>query len=62
MLVLSRRRGEKLYRIADGQPLEIICVVGIGRNRVKLGLDGPRHIQDEELYLLNRNTIACERS
>ncbi len=49
MLVLSRRRGE---RVIIGKDIAVV-VLQIGGNCVKLGLDGPPEtpIHREELYL-----------
>ena len=44
MLIISRRKQEKLIVVADGADIEI-TVLELGRNRVRLGIRAPKEVR-----------------
>lgn len=60
MLVLSRKRGE---RVIIGRDVEV-TVLKVGRNRVKLGISGPAEVpvhREEVLRKIAQSPVAARR-
>ena len=45
MLVLSRKLGEKVHIMIDGQPDIVIMVVDIDRGKIRLGVEAEKSVK-----------------